>query len=318
MVLSKRKAVALSLSLALLFSVGAVTLQTGFCLSSDLHVYDDTAVYDRDGRGVNVTITLDSPENKANYSTLAFTLKVAPYYGYPSDYSVSRESLGFYLIYGVILDYDRARVIDTLWINWGDSRNKTHVEEERLLFLRSHDAVLSKSGDTYYGSAVLPELSEGSHNLTVWVRAEHDEVTWYIPLWAAFSKTITFTVDTIAPSVLVLSPENSTYKASKASLNFTINEPFSEVAYCLDGQENMTISGNTTLTELPNGDHNVTVYATDEAGNTGASETVFFIVDAPAPFPTTLVTAASIAIVAVVGASLLVYFRKRRRQAFTA
>lgn len=315
MVLSKRKAVALSLSLALLFSVGAVTLQTGFCLSSDLHVYNDTAVYDLGGRGVNVTITLDPPENKANYSTLAFTLKVAPYYGYPSDYSVSRKSLDFYLIYGVILDYDRARVIDTVWINWGTSLN---YEEERLLFLRSHDAVLSKSGDTYYGSAVLPELSEGLHNLTVWVRAEHDEVTTYIPLWAAFSKTITFTVDTIAPSVLVLSPENSIYKASKASLNFTINEPFSEVAYCLDGQENMTISGNTTLTGLPNGDHNVTVYATDEAGNTGASETVFFIVDAPAPFPTTLVTAASIAIVAVVGAGLLVYFRKRRRQAFTA
>ena len=314
----KRKAVALSLSLALLFSLGAVTLQTGFCLSSDLHVYNDTAVYDVGGRGVNVTITLDPPEIKANYSTLAFTLKVAPYYGYPSDYSVSRKSLDFYLIYGVILDYNRARAIDVLWINWADTENETYVEEEWSLFYHDYGAVLSKSGDTYYGSAVLPELSEGSHNLTVWVRAEHDEVTTYIPLWAAFSKTITFTVDTVAPSVLVLSPENSTYKASKASLNFTINEPFSEVEYCLDGQENMTISGNTTLTGLPNGDHNVTVYATDEAGNSGASETVFFIVDAPSPFPTTLVTASSIAVVAVVGAGLLVYFRKRRRQPFTA
>jgi len=180
LVLMKRKAVALTLSLALLFSLGAMTLQTGFCLSSDLHVYNDTAVYDIGGRGVNVTITLDPPENKANYSTLAFTLKVA------GDYFVSRKTLDFYLIYGVILDYDRARAIDTLWINWGNTRNTTHVEEQWSLFYHSYDAVLSKSGDTYYGSAVFPELSEGSHNLTVWVRAEQDQVTTYIPLWAAF------------------------------------------------------------------------------------------------------------------------------------
>ena len=316
----KRIALALTMFLALLLSIAAMTLHVEYCipLYPDVHVYDDTDVYDIGGRGVNVTLTVDKPENKAYNSTVTFTLKVAQSYtthGYtanPSDYFVTTQALDHYLIYGVILDYDRARAINALWIYWGDSRNKTHVEEERLLFLRSHDAVLSKLEDFYYGSVVLPELSEGSHNLTVWVRAQLGQVTTYIPFWAAFSKTITFTIDTVAPNVSVLSPEGSVYETSDAPLNFTVNEPFSKVAYCLDGQENVTIRGNTTLTGLPNGDHNVTVYATDEFGNSGASETMFFRVDVP--FPTVLVAIASIGLVAGVGAGLLIYFRKHARR----
>jgi hypothetical protein len=91
-------------------------------------------------------------------------------------------------------------------------------------------------------------------------------------------------------------------------LNFTVNEPFSKATYSLDGQENVTISGNTTLTGLPNGDHNVTVYATDEFGNTGVSKITYFSVEVP--FPTTLVAVAIVAVV-VVSVGSLVYFKKR-------
>jgi hypothetical protein len=54
----------------------------------------------------------------------------------------------------------------------------------------------------------------------------------------------------------------------------------------------------------------LTVYAKDEAGNVGASETILFTVNVP--FPTTLVIA-SVSTVAVVGIGLLVYFKKRKR-----
>jgi predicted phage tail protein len=113
-----------------------------------------------------------------------------------------------------------------------------------------------------------------------------------------------------------LSFENRTFETSDVPLNFTVNQVASKIAYCLDGQENLTISGNTTLTGLPNGEHNITVYATDETGNTGASETIIFNVakpEPPSPFPTTLVATASGASVAVVGLGLLVYFKKRKR-----
>ena len=79
--------------------------------------------------------------------------------------------------------------------------------------------------------------------------------------------------------------------------------------YCLDGQKNVTITGNTTLTGLPNGYHNVIVYAMDKAGNAGASEIVYFSVDVPVP--TTMVVA-PIASVLFVGGGLLVYFKKRK------
>jgi hypothetical protein len=74
----------------------------------------------------------------------------------------------------------------------------------------------------------------------------------------------------------------------------------------------VTISGNTTLTDLPYGEHNVTVFATDEVGNTGASETIFFsIPEPPEPFPTSLVVASIITVI-IVGIGLFVYFKKRK------
>jgi hypothetical protein len=109
-----------------------------------------------------------------------------------------------------------------------------------------------------------------------------------------------------------LSLENRRFNSYDVPLNFGVDEPFEKASYVLDGQQNVTIAGNKTLTGLPNGDHNVTIYAIDEAGNTGVSETIYFTVDVPELFPTTLVFA-SVITVAVVGLGLLVYFKKRKR-----
>lgn len=153
-------------------------------------------------------------------------------------------------------------------------------------------------------------------------------ITFYAVEWGAYidglfvhmfslngSSSVSFTVD-VSPSVSVLSLVNKTYDVSEVPLEFTVNEPYSRVSYSLDGQDNVTISGNTTLTGLSNGEHNVTVYATDEAGNTGASETIHFNVEVPEPFPTTMVTA-SVITVAVVCIGLLVYFKKQERSRAT-
>jgi N-acetylneuraminic acid mutarotase len=117
------------------------------------------------------------------------------------------------------------------------------------------------------------------------------------------------------PVVSVVSPENKTYAANNVSLAFTLNKPAVWMGYSLDGQETVTVTGNTTLNALSNGLHNITVYAKDEFENTGVSETISFSVDVPEssePFPTTLFIA-PIASVAVVGVGLLVYFKKRKR-----
>jgi hypothetical protein len=116
--------------------------------------------------------------------------------------------------------------------------------------------------------------------------------------------------DVISPEIAVASPENKTYYTADVALNFTVNEPVSSMRYRLDG-ENFEVSGNTTLAGLAYGGHNVTVYAVDTAGNTGASETVVFTV-AEEPFPAAPVAAASVATIAIVGVGLLVYFKKRK------
>jgi hypothetical protein len=86
------------------------------------------------------------------------------------------------------------------------------------------------------------------------------------------------------------------------------DEDVSQFEYCLDGQGNVPMFGNTTLSGLSVGNHNVTVYGFDQLGNLGSSETIYFSIE---PFPTTIVIA-PIASVAILGTGLLVYFKKSR------
>jgi N-acetylneuraminic acid mutarotase len=119
-------------------------------------------------------------------------------------------------------------------------------------------------------------------------------------------------IDNTAPNIKVMSPENKTYDTENVSLSFTIDEPFSWIRYSLDAQDNVTIVGNLTLNGLLEGSHSMTVYATDEVGNTGGSGTIYFNIAKSEPFLTTLLIA-SIMTLAVVSVGLLVYILKRKR-----
>jgi hypothetical protein len=76
----------------------------------------------------------------------------------------------------------------------------------------------------------------------------------------------------IGPAIRVLSPEWKEYTTSSVPLIFTVDEPTDWIGYSLDGQANVTITGNTTLTELSIGWHNIMVYANDTSGNMGFSD----------------------------------------------
>jgi hypothetical protein len=182
------------------------------------------------------------------------------------------------------------------------------------------------------GLVQLPELPSGSHRLTVYEEACLNDYHGANPPGAPFKPTapdsadfvaswvdtVYFTIDQKAttidstpPIVTLLSIENETYDTTNIPLNFIVNEETSQVSYSLDGHDNITITGNGTLTELSIGPHSLTLYAKDSAGNTGASETIYFSEEAP--FPTTLIVAASGASLAVVAIGIMVYFKKRKR-----
>ena len=152
-------------------------------------------------------------------------------------------------------------------------------------------------------------LSEGTHNATAYYGWQHPTGRREYEVFG--SATVQFAIDTTPPVISALSVQNKTYSTSDVPLNVTVNEPVSQIIYSLDGQENVTVAGNTTMAGLSVGVHNVTVYAWDTAGNVGASETIAFTVT---PFPTVPVAAASVASIAVVIAGLLVYFKKRKKE----
>ena len=183
-------------------------------------------------------------------------------------------------------------------------------------------------GDEYYNreplnfEGTLDGLSEGNHSLEVYVHG----VSFYNPdgrlcgpeadYYLSASYKVQFIVDTIPPSISLLSIENKTYDSVDVPLDFAVNEP-AQISYCLDDQANVTIDGNTTLTDLSYGAHTLVLYASDIAGNTGTSETVTFTIaqktEPSEPLPTTLIVA-SVASVAVVGAGLIIYFIKIRKR----
>jgi len=116
-------------------------------------------------------------------------------------------------------------------------------------------------------------------------------------------------IDTFPPHISVSSPESKVYNESSVSLVFLVNEPSSSMSYSLDGQGNVAIAGNGTLSWLPNGSHNLTVYVTDRTENTGVSEIIYFSVSAPFP---TVTVAVAIGISAAIVSISLVYHRKEK------
>jgi hypothetical protein len=148
--------------------------------------------------------------------------------------------------------------------------------------------------------AALTELPEGNHSVVVYANDTFGNM--------GASSAVYFSVDTVSPTILVLSPENKVYSTNEVQLNFTTDEPVSWLAYTLDGEDNVITSKNITLAGLTNGAHNLTVYATDMVGNMGFSATVHFSIE---PFPIITVVAATTSAIIVVLASYLVFKRKK-------
>ncbi|NWF86221.1 hypothetical protein HXY32_00145 [Candidatus Bathyarchaeota archaeon] len=85
------------------------------------------------------------------------------------------------------------------------------------------------------------------------------------------------------PKVQIISPESKIYAADSVPLIFTLSGSASWIGYSLDGQENVTIAGNVTLTDLADEPHDVVVYARDICDFVGVSNKVYFGVDTMPP-----------------------------------
>jgi hypothetical protein len=152
---------------------------------------------------------------------------------------------------------------------------------------------------TLTSEPTLSGLSQGAHNVTIYANDSLGNM--------GSSNTVFFSVDTLPPIIDILLPQNQSYDSTDIQLTFSVNENVTYLAYRLDGQEKQAIAGNVTLAALANGSHTLTLYATDEVGNSGQKSVAFNI----APFPIVLLVAV-IAIVTIVlaGGYLLVKRKK--------
>lgn len=298
MVMDKRMSMA-ALIILLSSVVGrAVTDTASIQLNS--FVYGSTSTFG--GRAPNINITIVSPDKGEAYNKgiwLIFNIQA------PQGYSLEHHAILFeeYLFSEVLIDCNREKVINVLNVDYHEQDNRYQI----FSFDGSLNIPLSYSQGFYHGGIILPNLQAGLHNLTVWVRAEENMMSFYPFLWTALSDTVTFTVDFTVPKIQVLSPETRAYNTSEIVSNFVVNETPSWLAYSLDSQDNVTINGNFTLNGLSDGAHSMVVYANDTAGNMGKSDTVFFTVDILDLMPI-LVLSAIVVITVAVG--LLVYFKK--------
>jgi len=140
----------------------------------------------------------------------------------------------------------------------------------------------------------LTKVPDGRHSLEVTATISVVDLTiWYIEVpWGksidVSSGKTTFIVDTTNPQVSIF-PLHLKTLGEEIPINFTVNEPATWIAYCLNGNANTTITDSASLTrpygidnyrfvlaDLPEGSYNLTVYARDIVGNEGNSERLFF------------------------------------------
>ncbi|MCL5876659.1 MAG: hypothetical protein M1540_02470 [Candidatus Bathyarchaeota archaeon] len=118
------------------------------------------------------------------------------------------------------------------------------------------------------------------------------------------------------PKIEVISPQQGAYSTPNIALDFTVNESISSMSYVLDGNTAVEIIGNVTLSDLSNGSHDLTVYATDLAGNTGVSETISFtvteLVSQDILRPSFVMGALVVLVISVLCVGMVFYWRKRR------
>ena len=110
------------------------------------------------------------------------------------------------------------------------------------------------------------------------------------PEYLSVSSYLSYNFTVSPPAITCISPFYLTYDNNTVPLVFKTNEQLSWMGYSLDGQANLTINGNSTLTNLAEGNHSLIVYANDTFGNMGKSDMVFFNVSLPAPTPSPTLT----------------------------
>ena len=323
----RKTAAAITLITALLITATAGTLLVRLVKANPYHYEEEPREIFPPYDAIPPAVEISTPENGSIFISRNVTLTFKAAISVPT-----LPELWFYNLY-----------VDNIYYRASWLPNNTYLDlqtiedsiPQRTRIFSNDSLAIYKTNWLLSGYELSPQFSinlegipEGYHQIDVFATMIGSRKTSESPSFGGTilvkygnyrlvgSSMISFEID----SPFILSPQNKTYDNGTIPLNYTVNNSFSNVSYSLDVQPNILVSGNTTLTSLPDGEHNVTVYATDREGNFGSSEPVIFTVaKQPESLPTVPVAPASVAVVATACAGLLLlYRRKRRREAVRA
>jgi hypothetical protein len=168
------------------------------------------------------------------------------------NFSLTGHSLG---TIGYSLDNEDIQGLETFY---GDAN-----EDGYAPFLNFSDA----NQVTVRGGLAFENLSNGNHTLRLYLGHQCNTLFKV----NAFTE-VKFSV--AAPIVLLIQGQDY-YLSRDVPLELIVSEP-TYLLCSIDNKTNQTINGNTTLTGLTSGYHNVTVYGCNDAGNWCTSNTINF------------------------------------------
>jgi hypothetical protein len=151
---------------------------------------------------------------------------------------------------------------------------------------------------TITSNTTLSDLSKGQH--TISIKAMNSDILYS-------EQTTNFTV---SPKLL-LSPLDANYTQNNVSLTYTVDNPQYLVYYKLDNSTFISLTSNTTLSDLAEGNHTITVKATDRNETTlYAEQTANFTVDTTGQTLATVV-AVTLGILAIASVLAVTYRRRK-------
>jgi hypothetical protein len=134
-------------------------------------------------------------------------------------------------------------------------------------------------------------IPTGAHKLTIYGGtrlANHTETL------NSFNVSTYFIVESVNPTIQVLSPQQKTYSSPSVSIEFQNYKPLSWEGYSLDQTPVATVQSSRIDINLFNGNHSVRIYGEDTAGNIYASQAVTFTVNTRKPPTVTIQTGGTI------------------------
>ena len=152
------------------------------------------------------------------------------------------------------------------------------VDPENVYF----NILIYRTNDTIYYIMDMHQQGNTTTSGTWYINNQTGEFYLKFLVYNVLSATAVIEASAPALNITLVSPQNRSYNSTLVSLTFTVNETTSWTGYSLDGEANVTIAGNTTLT-ISEGSHNIMVYANDTAGYMGASDIVHFLIDITPP-----------------------------------